>query len=86
MIKCRFCSGEPSDQPKGLDLGAGSLTGPSGPGGQLALLSGRSVAAEGFLAAAAEYHGQVGVPDWLSRSIFASHYGRRGCHSGAQPF
>ncbi len=27
-----------------------------------------------------------GRSDWLSRSIFASHYGRRGRHSGAQPF
>lgn len=71
---------------KGLDTVLEALPGLLEQGGQLALLgAGDPVLQEGFLAAAAEYPGS-GRSDWLSRSIFASHYGRRGRHSGAQPF
>lgn len=71
---------------KGLDLVLEALPGLLEQGGQLALLgAGDPVLQEGFLAAAAEYQ-SGGRSDWLSRSIFASHYGRRGRHSGAQPF
>lgn len=72
---------------KGLDAVLETLPGLLEQGGQLALLgAGDPVLQEGFLAAAAEYPRPGGRSDWLSRSIFASHYGRRGRHSGAQPF
>lgn len=71
---------------KGLDTVLEALPGLLEQGGQLALLgAGDRCCKEGFLAAAAEYQ-SGGRSDWLSRSIFASHYGRRGRHSGAQPF
>lgn len=70
---------------KGLDLVLEALPGLLEQGGQLALLgAGDPVLQEGFLAAAAEYPGGR-CTDWLSRSVFAPHYGRRGRYSGTQP-
>lgn len=86
-IKCRFCSGEPSDQPERSRPGAGSLTGSSGAGRAAgATRRGRSGAAGRFPCGGSGIPRPGGRSDWLSRSIFASHYGRRGRHSGAQPF
>lgn len=82
-----FCSGEPSDQPERSRPGAGSLTGSSGAGRAAgATRRGRSGAAGRFPCGGSGIPRSGGRSDWLSRSIFASHYGRRGRHSGAQPF
>ena len=78
---------EPSDQPERSRPGAGSLTGPSGAGRAAgATRRGRSGAAGRFPCGGSGIPRSGGRSDWLSRSIFASHYGRRGRHSGAQPF
>ncbi|STI81750.1 glycogen synthase [Escherichia coli] len=72
---------------KGLDLVLEALPGLLEQGGQLALLgAGRSGAAGRFPCGGSGIPRSGGRSDWLSRSIFASHYGRRGRHSGAQPF
>lgn len=72
---------------KGLDLVLEALPGLLEQGGQLALLgAGDPVLQEGFLCGGSGIPRPGGRSDWLSRSIFASHYGRRGRHSGAQPF
>lgn len=67
--------------------GAGSLTWSSGAGRAAgATRRGRSGAAGRFPCGGSGIPRPGGRSDWLSRSIFASHYGRRGRHSGAQPF
>jgi starch synthase len=70
---------------KGLDLVLEALPGLLEQGGQLALLgAGDPVLQEGFRGGGTP--GAGGRADWLSRGVFAPHYGRRRRHSGAEPF
>jgi glycosyltransferase involved in cell wall biosynthesis len=71
---------------KGLDLVLEALPGLLEQGGQLALLgAGDPVLQEGFRRRGGT-SGAGGRADWLPRGVFAPHYGRRGRHSGAEPF
>ncbi len=73
-IKCRFCSGEPSDQPERSRPVLEALPGLLEQGGQPYSARAIRCCRKVSFAAAAEYPGRRS--DWLSRSIFASHYGR----------
>ncbi len=83
--KVPLCSGEPSYQPERSRHGAGSLTVFWSRAGSWRY-SARAIRCCRKVSLRRQRNTGGGRSDWLSRSIFASHYGRRGRHSGAQPF
>lgn len=70
---------------KGLDLVLEALPGLLEQGATGATGGRRCGATAGIPCRCCRVSGAGWRPDWLSRSILASHHGRRGCDSGSQP-